>query len=134
LTDAELILKAETAAGRAYCPYSHFRVGAVVEAAGLLFAGCNVENASYGLTACAERVAVFLMAAHGVRRFGRLAVACPDAPEGSPPGARMPCGACLQVLSEFAAPGAVVVVADVGRFRLDALLPVPFALQPQRTS
>jgi cytidine deaminase len=91
---------------RAYAPYSKFRVGAAVKMSGDVFDGANVENASYGLTICAERVAVFAAAIAGAHRLEAIAV-CSDA---SPPSS--PCGACRQVLLEFAPdPTAVTVTA-----------------------
>jgi cytidine deaminase len=104
--DATLEARAIDAQQQAYAPYSKFRVGAAVQMSGDVFVGANVENASYGLTICAERVAVFSAAIAGKHGLEAIAV-CSDA---SPPSS--PCGACRQVLLEFARdPAAVTVTA-----------------------
>lgn len=128
-TRRQLLELARRAARRAYCPYSGFHVGAAVMASdGRIFSGANVENASYGLTICAERSAIFTAASSGAHRLRAVAVTCPDADQGAPPAYRMPCGACRQVIAEFAAPGLVVVVGGVKEFRLEELLPEAFVL------
>ena len=105
-------------------PYSGFRVGAALEtAAGVVVTGCNVENATYGLTICAERVAMFTALAAGHRRFRRIAVVA-DTTDPTPP-----CGACRQILWEFAGDLEVVLAnlrRETGRHRLSDLLPMPF--------
>lgn len=96
MTDRELLNAAREASKNAYVPYSKFHVGAALECAdGRVFTGCNVENASFGLTNCAERTAVFKAVSEGVREFTAIAIAS----EKSTP---WPCGACRQVLEEFA--------------------------------
>ncbi|MFL6664001.1 MAG: cytidine deaminase [Rhizobacter sp.] len=131
MTDDELVAVASTARERAYAPYSRFRVGAAVLAAdGRVFAGCNVENAAYGLCNCAERTALFAaiaagMAAGAVHRIA--VVADTDAPVS-------PCGACRQVMLELGGPGLIVVLANLrgARRRTTAgeLLPDGFRLDP----
>ena len=128
MSDDSLLLQARAAAERAYAPYSRFRVGAAVVAGGQTFLGCNVENASYGLTVCAERVAMFAAVAAGHRLIERLAVSCPDAAPDLGPDGRMPCGACRQVMVELLAPDAQVLVDGVGTFSLADLLPRAFRL------
>lgn len=118
-----LIDEARAVSERAYAPYSGFHVGAALLAEdGSVHVGCNVENASYGLTLCAERAAVASAMARGVRRFRAVAIVTnEDRPVG-------PCGACRQVLAEFASD--LIVVSEAGGLRkqwtLGELLPSPF--------
>jgi cytidine deaminase len=128
-SDAELLAQARAVAARAYVPYSHFRVGAAVrDAAGQTFVGCNVESASYGLTTCAERVAVFAAVAAGASRpFAGLALACVDAAE---PSGCSPCGACRQVLAEHLTADAPILIEGRGSYTLAELLPLAFELPP----
>jgi cytidine deaminase len=118
-----LILAARSAQKHAYCPYSKYRVGAAIESLdGEVFTGCNVESASYGLTVCAERSAVFAAVAAGKRHFKRIVVATDSTPPAPP------CGACRQVLLEF---GPEIEVESVGptesrRWQIRDLLPDAF--------
>jgi cytidine deaminase len=119
--------EAQRARHRAYAPYSRFAVGAaLLTASGRVFHGCNVENASFGLTTCAERSAVFAAVSHGEREFVAIAVTAREG-HGAPP-----CGSCRQVLQEFS-PSMWVHWRDArGRIlsqRLKALLPKAFVLK-----
>ena len=124
-----LVDLARAARERAYAPYSGFKVGAAIETeSGQVFTGANVENASYGATVCAERVAVFCMVAAGERNVTRVAVYA-EGPELS-----MPCGMCRQVLVEHG-PGASVIIAGPNGARtttLAALMPEPFVFEVRR--
>jgi len=99
-----------------------------VLAKGRVFTGCNVENASYGLAICAERVAIFAAVAAGCRALSCVAVACVDADDAGLAAGLMPCGACRQVMAEFGGPGLPVHVDRAGSFTLEALLPSAFRL------
>lgn len=115
---------AKSAASRAYAPYSKFRVGAaILTADGKITAGCNVENASYGLSNCAERTAIFSAVAAGRRKLQCVVVYTPT------PTATAPCGACRQVIHEFG-PAARVISFCAGKASIDttisALLPGAF--------
>jgi cytidine deaminase len=87
-----------------------------------------VENASYGLTMCAERTAIFAAVTAGATRIEAVAIACADVPEGAERPLSMPCGACRQVLAEFAEPGTPILIDRVGTFTLGELLPWAFRL------
>ena len=119
-----LIAAATAARERAYAPYSSFLVGAALLGEdGLTYPGCNVENASYGLTICAERNALWGAVARGQRRFRAIAIVT----DASPPA--MPCGACRQVLRELA-PALPIVAANLAGERVETtlveLLPLSF--------
>ena len=122
-----LLQAARAAAEHAYAPYSHFRVGAAVvmetPKGEQLATGANVENASYGLTICAERVAVFKAISEGERHFRRIAIVA-DTEAPTPP-----CGPCRQILWEFCGDIEVILgnlKRETGRYRLKDLLPLPF--------
>ena len=121
MTDRELINLAFEAMEQAYAPYSGFSVGAALECAdGSVFLGCNVENAAYGSTICAERTAVVKAVSEGRQEFRRIAIAAQSEDYC------MPCGACRQVLSEFSTDMEVLSAKKDGRYvsyKLSALLP-----------
>ncbi len=119
---AQLVAEAKAAQAYAYAPYSRFAVGAaLLTRNGVIYTGCNVENASYGLAICAERNAVAHAVVCGDRAFEAVAVVTENGVT--------PCGACRQVLAEFG-PNMLVIVADVAgnqrRYRLSELLPDAF--------
>jgi cytidine deaminase len=119
-----LIAAARQARDRAVATYSGFKVGAALETEqGVVITGCNIENATYGLTICAERVAMFKALSEGHRAFTRIAVAA-DTESPTPP-----CGACRQILWEFGGDLEVVLAnldRETARMRLKDLLPLPF--------
>jgi cytidine deaminase len=125
----DLISEAIAARANAIAPWSKFAVGAALEAAdGSIWRGCNVENASLGLTICAERVALLSAIARGHRKFGAIAVAT-DAESPAPP-----CGPCRQLLWEYCGDLSVTLVNLSGKrreFTLAELFPFPFELQPE---
>jgi cytidine deaminase len=122
--DHALIDSARRARERAVAPYSTFKVGAALETDdGIVVTGCNIENSTYGLTVCAERVAVFKAVSEGQRRFTRIAIVA-DTTEPTPP-----CGPCRQILWEFCGNIEVILAnlqQETGRYRLADLLPLPF--------
>ena len=119
-----LVAAARRAANQAYAPYSKFRVGAaVLTRSGRIFAGCNVENASYGLSTCAERAAVFSAVSGGHRELTAVAIYTPT------PKPTLPCGACRQVINEFGPTATILCVCDSSdrlEAALDELLPRAF--------
>lgn len=130
----ELIDAAYTARERSYSPYSHFAVGAALLCAdGKVYPGCNIENASYSMTNCAERTAFFRAVSAGEKEFTMLAVC--GGPAGEPASAAadycMPCGACRQVMAEFCDPEKFEIIvcrtrSDYKEFKLFELLPGSF--------
>ncbi len=129
MNNAEALLAAaREAAEQAHCPYSNFHVGAAVRCSdGTVVTGCNVENASYGLTICAERVSLFNCVAQGLQPL-ELAVSCVDAQNNTSLSTRMPCGACRQVMQELLPNNAIVHIDGVGQRRINQLLPEGFGL------
>lgn len=121
---AALVDAARRARERAVAPFSTFKVGAALEAAdGTIITGCNIENATYGLTICAERVAMFKALSEGHRTFTRIAIVA-DTEAPTPP-----CGACRQILWEFGGDLQITLAnlhVETGRHTLKELLPLPF--------
>lgn len=125
-----LISEAMIARQDSYCPYSNYAVGAALIADGKVFKGCNVENASYGATNCAERTAVFKAVSEGVRHIDAIAIVGgkKDALEKD---YAYPCGVCRQVLREFSNPKELIVIvaksiSDYKKYTLEELLPESF--------
>ena len=126
MTDRELIDKAKEALKYSYSPYSRFAVGAaLLSADGQVFTGCNIENASFGATNCAERTAIFKAVSEGIKDFTAIAVVC----SGSQPA--YPCGICRQVMSEFFNPDTRIIVEDgdgLRTYTMTEILPKSFSL------
>ena len=124
MSASELVAAARRARRHAQAAYSGFKVGAALETAdGTIVTGCNIENATYGLTVCAERVAMFKALSDGHRNFRRVAVVA-DTQAPTPP-----CGACRQILWEFGGDLEVILAnlrRETGRHQLKDLLPLPF--------
>src|SRR5690554_5439934 len=125
MTDRELMELAIKARERAYVPYSHFKVGAaLLDAKGQVFLGCNIENAAFSPTNCAERTAIFKAVSEGVREFTALAVAA-DTQEPV-----TPCGVCRQVMAEFFDPQMPIYLGnlqgEIVKTTLQELLPASF--------
>jgi cytidine deaminase len=124
----ELLALAREAAQRAFCPYSHFHVGAAVVAGGKTYIGVNIEISSYGLTLCAERSALAAAISDGAGPITQVAVACIDAPADAPLNERTPCGACRQWLADLA-PNAVIYIDGSSQdFTIRDLMPYAFGL------
>ena len=123
-TQRRLLQRARQARKKAFAPFSRFKVGAAVEApGGRIYTGANVENASYGLTLCAERVAIFYAVAQGERRFKRVAVVADSEKLTGP------CGACRQIIWEFCGDAEIILGNLKGKtavHRMRRLFPFPF--------
>lgn len=124
MTDRELVNIAKEAMENAYAPYSHFKVGAALLAKdGTVFKGCNIENASYGATNCAERTAIFKAVSEGYREFEAIAIVASSGEYAAP------CGICRQVLFEFLPDGKVILDSNekgMMIFSVQELLPFGF--------
>ena len=129
MNEKELCSKAIEAMGKAYEPYSKHKVGAaLLTESGKIFTGCNIENAAYSPTVCAERVALFTAVAAGERKFKAIAVA--GGKDGIIGGAFPPCGVCRQVMAEFCSPDFTILVVTgndgYNKYSLSELLPEAF--------
>ena len=129
MNDEKLISLAKKARENAYAPYSGFMVGAaLLTDGGEVYLGCNIENAAYGETVCAERTAFFKAVSEGRKGFVKIAIV--GGREGESPVTAYPCGACRQVMSEFCSEDFTVLVEDKGtvkEFKLTDLLPFSFS-------
>lgn len=130
MADHDILIKAARKAKQnSYSPYSNFKVGAAVALAdGQVFTGTNIENASYGLTCCAERVAIFSARSASTEKIVALAISIGEDEANLPPESLVPCGACRQVMAEFMTPDTPVIVDGNRTFRFDELLPHAFVL------
>lgn len=123
MQEKKLIELAQVAKNNAYVPYSKFSVGAAVEVEdGEIFTGCNIENAAYGPSVCAERVAIFKAVSAGYREIKKIAIVAGD-------NMSFPCGVCRQVLQEFGQRAEIIVAKDLDHFKvfsIEELLPYGF--------
>ncbi|MBQ5472570.1 MAG: cytidine deaminase [Treponema sp.] len=131
MNESELIQKALDMLNFSYAPYSNFKVGAaLLSKAGQIFGGCNVENAAYGPSNCAERTAIFKAVSEGVRDFSAICIV--GGPKGVVSDYCPPCGVCRQVMREFCNPDFKIILAksisDYKIFTLGELLPESFSL------
>ena len=130
MSDYELMLAAARARENAYAPYSNFRVGAaLLTSDGRVFTGCNIENAAYSPTNCAERTAFFKAVSEGVRDFAAIAIV--GGKGENPDAVCTPCGVCRQVMAEFCKPDFRVILGNAEQtaaYTLDSLLPYSFSL------
>lgn len=131
MNEKELIQKAIDMLQFSYVPYSHFHVGAALLAKnGTIYGGCNVENAAYGPTNCAERTAIFKAVSEGVKEFDAICIV--GGKDGKVENFCPPCGVCRQVMREFCAPDFKIILArsteDYKIFTLEQLLPESFSL------
>ena len=132
MTDKKLVQKAKEAAEKSYCPYSHFSVGAaLMTKSGKVFQGCNIENASFSPTCCAERTAFFKAISEGERDFLKIAIV--GGSNGSFTDYCTPCGVCRQVMAEFCDRDFTVILGkdgdEIKSFSLGELLPQSFGLK-----
>ena len=122
--------EAVSAADQAYAPYSKFHVGAaVLGASGAIYRGANIENASYGLGICAERVALASARMAGEQNIAAIAIACVSAANDSPLNGKMPCGACRQWIQELAPDAEIFIVGEAQSYSIAQLLPHGFTLR-----
>ncbi len=128
-TNEDLIKAAEQARNSSYAPYSHYRVGAaLLTKSGKLYIGCNIENAAYTPTICAERTAFFKAVSEGEREFAKIAIV--GGKEGETSGTCTPCGVCRQVMAEFCPKDFIIVLGNSEGFieyTLAQMLPYSFS-------
>ena len=123
MSNDELISKAYEAMKNSYAPYSKFNVGAVALCGEKIYIGCNIENASFGATICAERCAIFKAVSDGCTKIDKIVIVC------STHDFAYPCGICRQVMSEFMNSDGIIILENHGlikKFKLDELLPHSF--------